>query len=150
MKTPLQSTPARTARERKENVKPIHDQVLRTCEAAAARLKAASEELAASWTVLCGEITNGVSSTDLLRKRAWCNVLELRLKEQAHALEQARHAVDAVWADLMLTVRARELFNRFIKKNATEAGAEADSLPLLARTASAIAGAHRRTSSAKK
>jgi flagellar export protein FliJ len=150
MKAHRQPRPTRAARERKENAKQLYEQVLRACEAAAARLEAASEELAASWTVLRHEIGTGVSATELLRKRAWCNVLELRLKEHAHALEQARHAVDAIWDDLMLTARARELFNRFLKKNATEAGADANSVPLLARTASAIAGAHQRSASAKK
>jgi hypothetical protein len=72
------------------------------------------------------------------------------LKEQAHALEQARHGLDAVWEDLMLATRARELFNRLLKKNATEAGADTESLPLLARTASVIASAHRRAASVKK
>jgi flagellar biosynthesis chaperone FliJ len=150
MKSSRQLHPARTVRERKDIVKQNSDQVLGACETAAARLKTAGEDLAASWKALCLEISTGVSSTDLLRKRAWCNVLELRLKEQAQALEQARHSLDAVWDDLMLTRRARELFNRLLKNNATETSASTESLPLLARTASAIAAAHRRSVQLKK
>jgi hypothetical protein len=123
---------------------------MRACEDAAARVKAAGDELAACWTALCREIAAGVSPTDLLRKRAWCNVLELKLKEQAHALEDARHAVDAVWNDLMLTARARQLFQRFVRKNSAESLSPDESLPLLVRTASALAAAHRRPLSAKK
>lgn len=126
------------------------EQALRACELEAVRLRAAGGELAESWAGLCREIATGVSSTDALRKRAWCNVLELRLKEQAQALERARHAVDAVWNDLMLTVRARELVNRFLKRDAAETAAGAGHLPLLVRTASAIAAAHRPAAAAKR
>jgi hypothetical protein len=150
MKTSPPPAPARKTRASKENAKRAHELPLRACVAAAACLKTAAEELAASWTALNQEVSTGESPTDLLRKRAWCNVLELRLKEQAHALEQARHAVDAVWNELMLTTRAREMFNRFLGTNATEAGSENPSLPLLARTASVIAGANRRSAAAKK
>jgi hypothetical protein len=150
MKTPRHYRPSRSARESRDNAKEACQQALKLCELAAARLEAAGEELAASWTALCREIGTGVSSTDLLRKRAWCNVLELRLKEQAQALEQARHGLDAVWEDLMLSTRARELFNRFLKSSPGGNGAESQNLPLLARTASAIAAAHRRAAPAKK
>jgi flagellar biosynthesis chaperone FliJ len=149
MKTTRPSPASRAARQRNDDAKQVYEPVLRACEAAATRLKTASDELAQSWTVLCREITTGISATELLRKRAWCNVLELRLKEHAYALEQARHAVDQVWEDLMLTARARELFNRFLRKNAAEAGAESN-MPLLARTASVLAVAHQRSLSAKK
>ena len=117
---------------------------------AAARIKTAGEELAASWTVLCQEFSTGASSTELLRKRAWCNVLELRLKEQSHALEQARHGVDALWDEMMLNTRARELFNRYLKRDRTDTLAATDNLPLLARTASVIAAAHRHAAPLKK
>jgi flagellar biosynthesis chaperone FliJ len=150
MKTPRHSNPSRVVREQKEHAKQNYEQALRACETVAARIKCAGDELAASWTALCQEISTGLSSTDLLRKRAWCNVLELRLKEQAYALEQARHGVDALWEEMMLAARARELFNRFLKKNATEGSAAAESLPILARTASIIAAAHRRAAPLKK
>src|ERR1019366_4946840 len=123
MKTTRHSNVSRLVRDKKESAKQHYEPSLRACESAAARIKAAGDELAASWTTLCQEITTSVSSTELLRKRAWCNVLELRLKEQAQALEQARLGVDALWDEMMLAARARELFNRYLKKNAS------DSLP---------------------
>ena len=150
MKTPRRSHSTRTASDPRENAKQIYAQALRACEAVAVRVRAASEELAASWTALCLEISAGASATDLLRKRAWCNVLELRLKEQAYALEQARHAVDSVWDELMLAARAREVFNGLLRQNAAEASADPNGLPLLARNASATAAAQRRIASAKK
>ena len=51
-----------------------------------------------------------------MRARALCNVLELRVKERAATLEEARHAVDAVWKELMLATRDREALDRFHDK----------------------------------
>jgi hypothetical protein len=150
MKTTRPAQPPRAIRGPRERSKQNYEQALRACETAAARIKSAGDELAACWTALCQDIARGVSPTDLLRKRAWCNVLELRLKEQAHALEDARHEVDAVWDEMMLTARARELFHRFLKKNASETLTPTESLPLLARTASALAEVHRRDAPLKK
>jgi hypothetical protein len=154
MKPPMKTTPPsrtpRAPRETRDRAKQNHEQALRACEAAAARIKAAGDELASCWATLSQDISAGVSTTDLLRKRAWCNVLELRLLEEAHALENARHAIDAVWDDMMLTARARELYNRFLKKDAGETVTATEGLPLLARTASAIAAVHRRAVAVKK
>ena len=82
-------------------------EVLRACEEAAARMKSTSDELAACWSALRGEISAGVTGTELLRTRAWCNVLELRLKEYAHSLEEARRGMDAVWRDMTRSARER-------------------------------------------
>ena len=150
MKTSRPSPRSRATRETRGRAKQNFEPALRACEAAAARIKAAGDELAACWTALCREIGTGASPTDLLKKRAWCNVLELRLKEQAYALEEARHGVDALWDELMLTARARELFNRFIKPATGESFNAGGSLPLLARTASALAAEHLRAAPTKK
>jgi len=85
---------------------------LRACEAAAAQVQQASIELTECWTGLCQKLALGVASGELLRARAWCNVLELRVKERATALEKARHAVDAVWQELMFATREREGLDR--------------------------------------
>jgi flagellar biosynthesis chaperone FliJ len=53
---------------------------------------------------------------DLLRARAWCNVLELRVKERAAVLEKARLAVDAVWKELMIATNEREGMDRLYKR----------------------------------
>jgi flagellar biosynthesis chaperone FliJ len=150
MKATRHSPSSRAAREQKERAKQNYEQALRACEAAAARIKSAGDDLAQHWAALGREISNGASPTELLRTRAWCNVLELRLKEQAHALEAARHGVDAVWDEVMLTTRARELFNRFLKKTTGETLTTSESLPLLARTAAALATAHQRGAPLKK
>jgi flagellar biosynthesis chaperone FliJ len=143
MKTNRHRCHRRQVRQPKEFTKQDYEQVLGECEAAARRIKAASSELAAAWTALCGEMSSGVSATDLLRKRAWCNVLELRLKEQSHALEDARQVVDRLWDDMLLSRRARELFTRFLKNDAEgQVNAEAG-VSLLSRAASAIAAEHR-------
>jgi len=81
---------------------------LRACEEAAARMKSASDELAACWSALRGSLNSGATGTELLRTRAWCNVLELRLKEHAHALEAARQGVDLVWREVVRSGRRRK------------------------------------------
>ncbi len=143
MRTSRHTQPTRAVRETKEPATQNYEQALRACESAAGRIKSAGVELTQCWTDLCHEISAGASTTELLRKRAWCNVLELRLKEQAHALEDARHDVDAVWEEMMLAARGRELFNRYLKKNTGETFTASENLPLLVRTATALAVAHR-------
>ena len=85
---------------------------LRACEEAAARVQQASVELTECWSGLCEKLAAGVNSSELLRARAWCNVLELRVKERAAALELARLAVDAVWQELMVATRERDGLDR--------------------------------------
>jgi flagellar protein FliJ len=101
----LKEQAEQTARER-------YAATLRACEDAAARVQQASVELTGCWAGLCDKLAAGVSSDDLLRARAWCNVLELRVKERAAALESARHAVDAMWQELMSATREREGLDR--------------------------------------
>jgi len=109
---PLQSV--RTVREHKEQAaRERYATTLRACETAAARVQAASVELTGCWATLCQKLAAGVAGDDLLRARAWCNVLELRVKERAAILEEARHAVDAVWQELMHATRDREAIDRF-------------------------------------
>ncbi len=113
---PLQSL--RVLREQKEQAAQKHyAEVLRACEDAAARVKAAGDELSASWTTLGKELGAGVTAMELLRTRAWCNALELRLKERTSVLEQARLAVDAVWQEMLNATRDREALDRYYKKS---------------------------------
>ncbi|HWI59276.1 MAG TPA: flagellar export protein FliJ [Bacillota bacterium] len=105
--------PVRSLRRHKEQAAQEHyAKAVRACEAAAARVQATSTELSACWTTLCEQLAAGVAGADLLRTRAWCNVLELRLKERTAALEQARLAVDAAMRELMLAAREREALDR--------------------------------------
>lgn len=85
---------------------------LRACKEAAARVQKASVELTECWTGLCTKLAAGVNNGELLHARAWCNVLELRVKERAAALESARHAVDAAWEKLMVANRERQVLDR--------------------------------------
>jgi hypothetical protein len=137
MKTQRPPRRTRVIREKKERVKPNCEQAIRLCEQAAARIKAASDELAACWMALARELSTTTSATGLLRKRAWCNVLELRLKERAHALEEARLGVDAVWQEIMQAVRSRELLNRLLRKNNNELSAAHQVWPLLVQSVTA-------------
>jgi flagellar export protein FliJ len=89
---------------------------LRFCEAAAARVQTASEELTGCWQELTGKLSAGVSAVEFLRARAWCNVLELRLKERTAALEQARLKVDSIWHEMLVATRDRETLDRFRSK----------------------------------
>jgi len=89
---------------------------LRICEEAASRVEAASHELMTSWRELTTKLSSGVSAVEFLRVRAWCNVLEMRLKERTAALEQARLQVDAVWQEMLIATRDRESLDRFHDK----------------------------------
>ena len=89
---------------------------LRVCEEAARRVQTASNELTISWHELTSKLSAGVSAVEFLRSRAWCNVLELRLKERTAALEQARLKVDAVWQEMLVATRDRESIDRFEEK----------------------------------
>jgi flagellar export protein FliJ len=89
---------------------------LRFCEQAAARVETASQELMSCWRDLTGKLSAGVSAMEFLRARAWCNVVELRLKERTAALEQARLKVDAVWQEMLVATRDRESLDRFHQK----------------------------------
>ncbi|MGH7971750.1 MAG: flagellar export protein FliJ, partial [Limisphaerales bacterium] len=109
--------PLRSIREHKEQAaRAAYANCLRACEEAAARMQAASAELTASWTKLSGELAAGTTGIALLRARAWCNVLELRVKERAASLEEARHAIDSAWHDLLLATREREAIDRLHDK----------------------------------
>jgi len=89
---------------------------LHFCEEAAGRVETASQELMNCWRDLTGKLSAGVSAVEFLRARAWCNVLELRLKERTAALEQARLKVDAVWQEMLVATRDRESLDRFKDK----------------------------------
>jgi flagellar export protein FliJ len=109
--------PLRSLRKHKEEVvRERYAQTVRACEEAAARVQAASVELTACWKTLCEKLAAGVTGDDLLRARAWCNVLELRVKERASTLEQARLAVDAVWKELVVATRDRETLDKLHDK----------------------------------
>jgi hypothetical protein len=120
MKTSNTTRIRRAAAKPKERPKPTCEQALQMCEQAAAQMKSASEELAACWNLLGREHLSCTSTIDLLRRRAWCNVLELRLKEFAHQLEEARLCLDAVWPEIMNSTRGRELFKQFHGRCAEE------------------------------
>lgn len=101
MRTAL-NLPRPARRTKKKKVPHLQcSEALRACELAAARVKCASDDLAARWVELARELSDGAEPTDLLRTRAWCNVLELRLKERAAALEDARHLLDDAWQHIM-------------------------------------------------
>jgi flagellar biosynthesis chaperone FliJ len=136
-------------RKAKEITPELCGQSLRACEEAARRIRAASDELASAWTALGAGLAAGVSATDLLRRRAWCNVLELRLKERAHELEDARQGVDQLWKELLLSRRAQELFGRLLPKDPGGCGADSG-FSHLARTALSLAAERRAAARLKK
>ena len=92
-------------------------EALRACETAAGQVKLASDALSSSWTTLSQALSTGAPAMELLRTRAWCNVLELRLKERAGCLEKARLAVDAVWREMLAATCDREAMDRYYDKS---------------------------------
>jgi flagellar export protein FliJ len=112
---PLQ--PLRVIREQKERAaQQRYAGALRACEEAAARVRNTSEELNTCWATLNRELSSGVTGTQLLRTRAWCNVLELRLRERTGDLEKTRLEMDSVWQEVIRATRDRETLDRFHDK----------------------------------
>ena len=133
---PFQFTlePVRVLRQQKErNAQQRYAEALRACEQAASRVQGASEELSACWTDLRSKMAAGVAGTELLRARAWCNVLELKLKECAATLEKARLATDSMWQEMMDASRKREALDRHRdkKKRVHNRGAQRLELKML-------------------
>src|SRR4051794_1970651 len=90
---------------------------LRICEEAAGHVEVASRDLMTCWRDLTGKLSAGVSAMEFLRARAWCNVLELRLKERTSALEQPRLKGDAGWQEMPIATPDPESLDRFrVKK----------------------------------
>ena len=109
--------PLRVLRQQKERAaQQRYAEALRACENAAMRVQAASGELNACWTTLNKELSAGVPGIQLLRTRAWCNVLEMKMRDRTSELEQARLAVDAMWQEMLLATRDREALDRFHDK----------------------------------
>lgn len=109
--------PLRVLREQKEQTtQQRYAQALRVCEQAAALVQSTSEELHDYWSTVGREIAAGVDGAQLLRARAWCNALEIRLKDRTATLEGARQQAETVWKELMQATRDREALDRFHHK----------------------------------
>lgn len=74
-------------------------EIVRACEAAAIRLKLASDELAAHWATLTQACAQGSDLTDLVAARSRCQVLEARVRERATALAEARLRLEQAGAE---------------------------------------------------
>jgi flagellar export protein FliJ len=147
--------PIRTLREQKERTaQQLFAEAMRACEEAAAQLEIASDELTAGWNSLCHDLATGVVATKLGRTRAWCNLLELRQKERAAALQTARRIMDAALREMMLASRDREALDKHYDKCRQAHGREAqreeqkilDELGVRRASASNATGRARRTS----
>src|SRR5437867_608101 len=104
---PLQ--PLRAVRQHKEQLaRERYVRAVRVCEEAAARAESAREELTVCWQMRSDKLEAGATGGDLVRARAWCQALEVRVKERTAALQTARQAAEAVWQELTLATRERE------------------------------------------
>ena len=109
--------PLRVLREQREQTaQQRYAEALRACEQAAASVRLASEGLNNAWTALQKDLGAGVTGMQLMRSRAWCNVLELRLKDRTRDLERARLSTDSLWHELMKATRDREVMDTFHDK----------------------------------
>lgn len=89
---------------------------MRACEEAAFQLQEASDQLAAGWSSLCEELSQGITATRLVRTQSWCNLLEARQKDRSTALQDARRAMNVAWREMMLSTRDREALDRYHDK----------------------------------
>jgi len=99
----------RTLREQQERkAQQAFAEAMRTCEERAVQLQIASDELAAGWSAFCKDLSTGVPASKLVRTRGWCDVLELRQRERAAALQEARRTMSAALRAMMQATQARE------------------------------------------
>jgi flagellar export protein FliJ len=112
---PLKSL--RVLREQKERtMQKRYVEALRASDAAAAKLDAGRHELAAAWTALCEEITEGATVGQLHQTRSWCGELERRCDQLDAALKSAQQATHAAWHDMVLASRDREALDKLREK----------------------------------
>jgi flagellar export protein FliJ len=112
---PLKSL--RVLRQQKERaMQKRYVEALRACDEAAARLDAGSHELAAAWSALCEEVTEGATVGQLRQTRAWCATLEQRCEQLAAALKLAQQTTHEASRDMMLATRDREALDRLRNK----------------------------------
>lgn len=107
----------RVLREQKERVaQKRYVEALRASEEAAVRLDAGAHELAAAWTALCEEVTEGATIAKLHQTRAWCGELERRCDQLAAALKAAQRLAHETWREMALATRDREALDRLSEK----------------------------------
>lgn len=113
--------PIRVIREQKEQkAQKAFGDAMRLYDDAAFQLQTASDELVAGWNALCREMGSGVHASQLTKTRAWCNVLELRQKERAEALQRAKRAMEAAMQQMLLATRDREAIDNYHDKRRSE------------------------------
>jgi flagellar export protein FliJ len=109
--------PVKILREHREKAaRERYAESLRICEQAAADMQTAVDALTGSWKTLSSQLAKGLSGTDLAQAKAWCGVLELRVRERAAALQKARAALDAVWKEMSCATREREGMDKLFDK----------------------------------
>lgn len=109
--------PIRTLREQKEQkAQQTFGNAMRECDEAAFQLQTASDELVAAWNSFCREMSTGANASQITKSRAWCNVLELRQKERAEALQRAKRAMEAALKQMLLATRDREAIDKYRDK----------------------------------
>jgi flagellar export protein FliJ len=112
---PLKSL--RVLREQKERtMQKRYVEALRASDAAAAKLDAATHELAAAWTLLCEQVAEGATVGQLHQTRAWCGELERRCDQLSAALKSAQRATQDAWREMALASRDREALDRLRAK----------------------------------
>jgi len=109
--------PIRVLREQKEQkAQKAFGDAMRLYDDAAFQLKTASDELLAGWNALCHEMSSGTNASQLTKTRAWCNVLELRQKERAEAVQHAKRAMESAMQQMLLASRDREAIDKYHDK----------------------------------
>jgi flagellar export protein FliJ len=115
-KFPLESL--RTLRKQKERVAQQHyARALAVCDAAAAKLQSANQELSGAWDALLRELGCGVAAGKIQGLRTWCTALEARRNEFQAAVDEARCAAGTALREMIAAARDREALDRFCAKS---------------------------------
>jgi flagellar export protein FliJ len=115
-KFPLESL--RVLRQQKERAaQQRYAQALATSDLAAAKLQGIVNELANVYQSIVNSMATGLPGSQIMERRAWCSVLEVRRNEARAALEETRRAAEKAFKDMVLAVRDREAMDRFYEKS---------------------------------
>lgn len=109
--------PLRVLRTQKERVaQQRYAQSLTACNAAAALLEKASQELALGREFLKRELSEGVSAGRIMNVRTWCMALEIHQHERRAAFAEARRVSQLAFQEMLAATRDREGLDRFYDK----------------------------------
>jgi flagellar export protein FliJ len=109
--------PLRVLRRQKERAaQQRYARLLLACNAAAAQLEKATDELTRGREALTRELNEGVTAARIMNLRTWCMALEIHQHERKAAFAEARRVSQIAFQEMNAARREREGLDRFYEK----------------------------------